>query len=152
MPDWMDAVVAERMSVDQEFAERVRASEFSGQEWNLVMTAVEFEVARPEDPERAHLVADTEKLPAIMPELESMRGQMAAMSGGPASDPETESGDGIVDAVKGALGLGGDDGPDEERLRAAEEMTQEYARKFQETLEENGRWESVREAAADEGS
>jgi len=144
-------VISERMEVDQEFADRVRASEFSGQEWNLVMTAVEFEIEHADDPDRAHVVADTEKLPSIMPELESLGNRMTSMGGDPGGRERGSDSGGFLDSVRRALGVGGDDA-DDERLRAAEEMTQEYARKLQEALEETGRWEQVRAAAAEESA
>ncbi|MFB6255890.1 MAG: DUF5799 family protein, partial [Haloplanus sp.] len=60
MSNWTDRIVGDRMAVDREFSDRVRASEFSNQEWGLVMTAVDFEIEHAEDPDRARIVADTE--------------------------------------------------------------------------------------------
>ncbi len=144
MSDWTDAIVGDRMTVDREFTDRVVNSRFSTQEWGLIMTAAEFEIEHADDPERARIVADTTKLPAIMPELENVRSGMAAM-GGPAAGAGSGggSGGGILDSIKGALGLGGDDANDEE-LAAAEALVQEYADRLQEHLEENGTWEQVR--------
>ncbi|MEF8779502.1 MAG: DUF5799 family protein [Haloferacaceae archaeon] len=143
MSDWTDSIVGERMAVDGEFTERVQESRFSSQEWGLIMTATEFEIEHAEDPERARLVADTEKLPGIMPELDNLRQQMSAMGGASGEDRSGGSG-GLFDGIKRALGLGGDDGVDEERLAAAERLTQEYADALQSRLESNGRWEQVR--------
>lgn len=137
MSNWTDAIVGDRMQVDREFDERVRESDFSNQEWGLVMTATEFEIEHADDPERARLVADTSNLPAIMPELENVRSQMAAMGG----EGGGRSG-GVVDSIKGALGLG-DDG-DDERLREAEQLAQEYADRLQAHLESKDKWERVR--------
>lgn len=144
---WQERIVGERMTVDNRFADRVAASEFTRQQWGLVMTAVEFEIAHPEDEERARLVADTSKLPQILPELDRVQQQMDAMAGGAGGG----DGGGLVDAVKGALGLGGGGGPDPERREAAEALTREYAEELQALLEERGRWEEVRAAAAGEG-
>lgn len=143
MSDWTDAIVGERMAVDGEFTERVQESRFSSQEWGLIMTATEFEIEHADDPERARLVADTEKLPGIMPELDNLREQMSAMGGASGGDRSGGSG-GLFGGIKRALGLGGDDGVDEERLAAAERLTQEYAEALQSRLESNGRWEQVR--------
>lgn len=145
MSDWTDAIVGERMTVDDEFTDRVAASRFSGQEWGLIMTAVEFDIEDPGDPEGARVVADTSSLPAIMPELENVRSQMAAM-GGSGGESSGGSGGGIVDSIKGALGLGGEDGSADEEIAAAERLAQEYADELQAHLEDVGKWEQVRVA------
>jgi len=78
----------------------VAASRFSSQEWGLIMTATEFEIENADDSENARIVADTSSLPAIMPEEENVRSQVAAMggapggaggSGGPAAGSSTRS-------------------------------------------------------------
>ncbi|MDS0292804.1 DUF5799 family protein [Halogeometricum luteum] len=144
MANWTDSIVGDRMTVDREFNERVAASEFSSQEWGLIMTATEFEIEHADDPERARVVADTEKLPQIMPELKNVRSQMAQMGGAPA-DSGTGSSGGLFDSIKGALGLGGG-GADAERQEAAERLVQEYAEELQRHLESKGKWEQVRVA------
>ncbi|MGM0447125.1 MAG: DUF5799 family protein [Methanobacteriota archaeon] len=147
MSEWTDAIVGERMTVDNQFNERVAASRFSSQEWGLIMTATEFEIENADDPEAARVVADTSSLPAIMPELENLRSQMAGMGGAPGGDAGGSGGGGLVDSIKGALGLGGgSDGPSDEELEAAERLGQEYADELQAHLEEVGKWEQVRVA------
>ncbi|MYL15173.1 hypothetical protein GLW36_00720 [Halorubrum terrestre] len=150
MSEWTDAIVGERMTVDNQFNERVAASRFSSQEWGLIMTATEFEIENADDPEAARVVADTSSLPAIMPELENLRSQMAGMGGAPGGSGDTGgSGGGVVDSIKGALGLGGgggSGGPSDEELEAAERLVQEYADELQAHLEEVGKWEQVRVA------
>ncbi|KKF39163.1 hypothetical protein FK85_30760 [Halorubrum saccharovorum] len=150
MSDWTDAIVGERMTVDNQFTDRVSASQFSSQEWGLIMTATEFEIENADDSEDARIVADTSSLPAIMPELENVRSQVAAMGGAPGGDAGGSggSGGGLVDSIKGALGLGGggSDGPSDEELEAAERLVQEYADELQAHLEEAGKWEQVRVA------
>lgn len=148
MSEWTDAIVGERMTVDNEFNDRVMASRFSSQEWGLIMTATEFEIENSEDPETARIVADTSSLPAIMPELENVRSQVAAMGGGGSGgDRSGGSGGGIVASIKGALGLGGgNDGVSDEELEAAERLVQEYADELQAHLEEVGKWDQVRVA------
>lgn len=143
MSDWTDAIVGDRMAVDREFNDRIVTSEFSSQEWGLIMTAVEFDIEDAGDPDEARIVADTSKLPQIMPELENVREGMAAMGGAPAERGSRSSG-GLVDSVKSALGLGDSGGADEEQLRAAEALTQEYADELQSRLESTGKWEQVR--------
>lgn len=140
MSDWTDAIVGDRMAVDQEFSQRVRDSEFTNQQWGLIMTAVEFDIENADDPETARIVADTEKLPQIMPELEKVnRGGPMGQAGGGGDD------DGIVSNLKETLlGGGGDDGPDEQRVAAAEDLTQAYADTLQSHLEGKGKWEQVR--------
>ncbi|WP_123624088.1 DUF5799 family protein [Halorubrum sp. CSM-61] len=151
MSEWTDAIVGERMTVDNQFNDRVSASRFSSQEWGLIMTATEFEIEDADDPEDARIVADTSSLPAIMPELENVRSQVAAMGGAPGGDAGGSggSGGGLVDSIKGALGFGGgsgNDGPSDEEMEAAERLVQEYADELQAHLEEVGKWEQVRVA------
>ncbi|MFD1571959.1 DUF5799 family protein [Halorubrum laminariae] len=145
MSDWTDAIVGERMTVDSQFNDRVAASRFSSQEWGLIMTAIEFEIENPGDPDAARLVADTSSLPTIMPELENVRSQVAAMGGAPGGSDGGGSGGGLVDSIKGALGLGGsgDDGVSDEEFEAAERLVQEYADELQAELEDVGKWEQV---------
>ena len=142
---WMDRVVADRMAVDREFTERVNESRFSSQQWGLIMTATEFEIRNPEDAEEARLVADTSKLPQIMPELEKIDAQVQAAGG--AGGVSGSGGGGVLDSIKSALGLGGGGGKDE-NLQAAESLVEEYANRLQERLENQGKWASVREQAA----
>lgn len=139
MGHWTDSIAADRMAVDKEFGDRVRASDFTSQEWGLVMAAVEFEIEGAEDPETARVVADTSQVPQIIPELENVRSQMGGMGGAPGGG--SSGGGGVVDSIKGALGLGGDS--DDERLAAAERLTQEYAEELQARLEERGKWTTV---------
>jgi len=142
MSDWTDRIVGDRMAVDREFSERVRDSEFSNQEWGLVMTAVDFEIEDADDPDRARIVADTESLPQMMPELAKVRQGMGP--GGPGAQQQADSGTGVLDAIRGALGMGGDD--DAEKLDAAERLVDEYATALQQRLEEKGKWDDIRQA------
>ncbi|WP_101297500.1 DUF5799 family protein [Halegenticoccus soli] len=146
MADWTDSIVGDRMAVDRQFTERVRASEFTNQEWGLVMTATEFEIENADDPEEARIVADTEKLPQILPELENIRSQVQSMGGGGASSGGGggSGGGGVFGSIKRAFGLGGGGGVDQKRLEAAERLTQEYADELQRHLESKGKWEQVR--------
>ncbi|WP_255193934.1 DUF5799 family protein [Natronobeatus ordinarius] len=149
---WTDQIVGERMTVDQEFSPKIASSRFSSQEWSLIMTATEFEIERPDDPEEARLVANTERVDQILPELENIRSQMGAMGGVPGeSGGAGGGGGGFLDSIKGALGMGGGTGGDYEAEReAAEELTQAYADQLQAHLESKGRWDAIREQAADE--
>jgi hypothetical protein len=154
MTDWQDRIVGARMTVDREFAPQVRESEFSNQEWGLIMTAVEFRVEDAADPEAAALVADTDAVEHVIPELDDIRADVGAMTPGGPSGDRGSSGGGFLDSVKSALGMGGeDDGDaDAETLARAESLANEYARRLQAHLESEGRWEEVRTAAAqDEG-
>lgn len=145
--DWTDRIVGARMSVDSEFEDRLQHSEFSRQEWGLVMTAVEFDIEHPDDPDRARIVADTSNLDAIMPELDRVS-NMTPMGG---SD-NTSSG-GMLDSVKNALGFGGGNAVDEEQREQAEQLADEYAEELQQHLEQRGKWDEIRTIASDdEGS
>ncbi|OIB56732.1 DUF5799 family protein [Natrialba sp. SSL1] len=149
---WTDQIVGERMTVDQEFSSRVASSQFSNQQWSLIMTATEFKIEDADEPEQAQLVADTSKLEQIIPELENVDAGMGAMGGAGGAGGSSGSGGsgGLVDSIKGALGMGGGGNDHEEQREAAEQLTQEYADELQTHLESSGRWESVREAAAAE--
>ncbi len=144
--DWTDRIVGARMTVDQKFADRVSGSQFSRQQWGLIMTAVEFDIESPDDPDTARLVADTSALPNIMPELDNIQEGPPGMDG-----PDDSGSDGIVGVLRDALGFsggGGDDGLDRDRLETAETLVDEYARQLQSHLEQEGRWADVRAAAA----
>jgi hypothetical protein len=143
--NWTDRIVGERMQVDQAFNEKVAASNFSNQQWGLIMTAVEFEIENPDDPESARLVANTSKVESIVPELENIdqRTGMAAQGGGGSG-----SSGGLLDGVKSALGLGGGGGVDREQLAAAEELAQMYAGDLQDKLRARGKWVDVCEVAS----
>lgn len=149
---WMDRIVGDRMAVDREFTERVNESRFSSQQWGLIMTATEFEIHGPEEPESAEIVANTEKLPQIMPELEKIDAQVQAAGGAAgAGGSSGSSSGGLLDSVKSALGLGNGSGggaSDEDR-QAAESLVAEYADRLQERLEEQGKWESTCRSATD---
>ncbi|WP_339102827.1 DUF5799 family protein [Haloterrigena salinisoli] len=151
---WTDRIVGARMTVDQQFSSRIADSQFSNQQWSLIMTATEFEIEDPDDPDSARLVADTEQVEQVIPELENVpSGGMGAMGGpGPgAGNQDGSSSGGVFDSIMGALGLGDDGGDDHaEKRRAAERLAQEYAEELQSHLESEGRWQSVRKAAADE--
>lgn len=139
MADWQDRIVGARMAVDNEYTDRVEASSFSRQEWGLVMTATEFDI---EDGDEPRLYADTSSLRDVMPELEKVAKQTAM--GAP---QQNDSGGGVLGSLKSALGLGGDSSGGkknrDQRIREAEQLTDEYARLLQERLETNGSWEDV---------
>lgn len=143
--DWTDLVVGDRMAVDREFSDRVAASSFSRQEWGLVMTATEFAIEHPEDPDRARIVADTSQVPAVIPEFDNLREAQAIGAGG---GIDRRQRGGLLATIKDALGFGGGGGDvaDEERLAAAETLAQEYADELQARLEDRGRWDEVRQA------
>jgi hypothetical protein len=145
--DWTDHIVGDRMTVDQQFASRVEQSEFSSQQWGMIMTAVEFDIENADDPEAARLVADTTHLPDVIQELDSITSPMGAV-GAEREDPD-ESG-GVLDTVKAKLGLTDDGGFDEGELEAARDLVDEYATTLQTHLEEKGTWDEIRQVAADQ--
>jgi hypothetical protein len=147
--DWTDRIVGARMAVDNEFEDRLQRSEFSRQEWGLVMTAVEFDIEHADDPEQARIVADTDNLPAIMPELDRISDMSPMGAGGSGSGSSSGSG-GVFDSVKNALGLGsGGNGVDKEKQENAEQLATEYAERLQQHLENKGKWNEIRTIADD---
>jgi hypothetical protein len=75
-----------------------------------------------------------------MPELDKV-GKGAPMGGQQGSD-DRDSGGGLLDGVKAALGLAGGDGSDD-RTAEAEQLAAAYAEELQSELESNGRWKTV---------
>lgn len=149
METWTDRIVGDRMAVDDAFSPEVEQSQFSRQEWGLVMTAVEFDIEHAEDDERARLVADTEQLPQVIPELEKVA-QAGMGHAGAVGDRDR----GIIGSLRRALGFGSGGGgngqSDRERQAAAEDLVQRYAARLQAHLEDRGRWEEVRRVYLDQ--
>ncbi|MFC3476361.1 DUF5799 family protein [Halobacterium litoreum] len=146
---WQDRIVGARMAVDQKFGDRIRGSSLSRPQWGLVMTAVEFEIENPDDPENAEIAADTSKLEHVLPEMQNVDDQMNAMAGGGGNGGSSSGG--VVGGIKDALGLGGsDDDGSEELEREATQLAGEYADELQAHLEDEGRFEDVCRAAVRE--
>lgn len=147
--DWTDRLTGARMRVDQQFEETLEESEFTRQEWGLIMSAVEFDIKHADDPERATLVADTDKLAEIIPELPSIQREMG---GSPRPVESAPTGEGMFGRLKQYLHQLRTDSPDQsdsERLAAATVLVDEYASELQAFLESRGRWEEIRQAAAE---
>ena len=141
--NWTDMIVGDRMRVDNSFSSRVEASQFSRQEWGLLMAAVEFEIEEP-GTDRARLVANTSNLSAVMPEMDRIADQQRRAAGGGSGGSTS----GLLGSLKDALGLGGRSEEEEaDRMRAADELANAYATELQRHLEERGRWEDVCAAA-----
>lgn len=143
---WRDRLAGARMQVDQQFSDRVVASEFTNQQWGLIMTAVEFDIVNPDDPEVAELIANTEKVEHIIPELENIPQGMGA---GGMGQETSRGGDGagLLGRLRGLLTGESSDDSDEETLEAASQLASEYAEELQAFLEEQGRWEAICESA-----
>jgi hypothetical protein len=145
---WTDSLAGARMQVDRQFQHRVEASEFTSQEWGLIMTAVEFDIHDPGDPERAQMYADTEKLGQIIPELQKIQREMG---GSPTPVDDGHEG-GVFGRLRGmvdSLTSDRDTSSDQERQAKAESLVQDYAAELQTHLEKQGRWEDMRRAARD---
>jgi hypothetical protein len=139
---WLDRVAGARMEFDSEFSEVVAASSLTNQQWGLIMTAAEFQIEAPENPEQAELVPVTENLPAVMSQVEQL-GEGMGMGG-----QRPASGGGLMDSIKDLFGGGG--GGSEELVQTAEDLLKQYAEGFQERLEAMDRWEEVCALAADD--
>ncbi|MFD1515555.1 DUF5799 family protein [Halomarina rubra] len=141
---WTDRLVGSRMAVDREFNDRVAESSLSPQEWSLVMTATEFRIADVDDPGAARLVGDTSKLDSVVPEMDRIAAEQ------PNAD-RNSGGGGMFGSIKNALGMGDDqEAKDAERKEAAESLVAEYTDRLQQRLEDRGRWEEIRQIAAEE--
>ena len=117
--DWRDQLAGARMQVDQQFQDRLEQSQFTNQEWGLIMTAVEFEIDQPGEADRAELVANTSQLDQIVPELDRIQQEMGGAMGQSGSGGGAG---GIIGQFKEFLGglSGGSSGQnDEEQMAAA---------------------------------
>ena len=141
---WTDYLAGARMQVDQQFSEQVRASEFTNQQWGLIMTAVEFDIEHPADPDQAELVANTDDVEAIIPELDAIEQQTV---GGTAPGGSGGSGESLLGRIRSYFG-GGSDG-DDDQYREAVALVDEYTTQLQALLREEGRWQELCAAAAE---
>lgn len=137
---WEDTVISDRMAVDREFQDRVNESSFSNQGWELVMTAVEFEIVNPEDPEQAHIVAKSEHIDSVLPALKEAEKEM----GGPQRGGSSFT-DKITSELRGLFNRGKGDA---KRKAEAEELAGEYANELHARLKRQGKWNRVCETAA----
>jgi len=145
--DWTDQLAGARMQVDQQYQDTLEASEFSNQEWGLVMTAVDWEIDDPENPEEATLVADTSKLPDIVPELRSIQKEMGGSPTPVEDGPNTRGFLGRLQQYIHHLRAGTGESS-QKKIADAEELVEGYTLTLQQYLEEHGRWEDVCAAAA----
>jgi hypothetical protein len=145
--EWLDRLAGARMQVDQQFNDRVVNSQFSNQQWGLIMTAVEFDIENPGKPGDAALVARTDDIEKILPELENVE---QGMMGATPQPERRSSGGGLFSQLRSFLPGGEDtsDGPDEEQLDAATALVEEYTTELQAYLEAEGRWDDICESAA----
>jgi hypothetical protein len=146
---WTDNLAGARMQVDQQFNDRILDSQFSNQEWGLIMTAVEFDIENPGQPEEATLVADTEDLEQVIPELDKIKQQM-----GGSSDPTNQdSSSGLLGGRLGkyldALQSSSQSSNHHQQLNNATTLVNEYALELQRFLEAEGRWTDICALAAD---
>lgn len=141
---WTNLIIGDRMVVDEQFSDRILESDFTQQDWNMIMTAVEFKIEKPGKPDKARIVADTTKVGQIVPELDKIHAEMNAMAAG----RSRESGGGFISSIKETLGIGSKkEETDQKKIEAADRLAQEYAKELQAHLESRGKWEEIREAA-----
>ena len=146
--DWRDQLAGARMQVDQQFQDRLEQSQFTNQEWGLIMTAIEFEVEHATDPDQAELVPNTSQLDQIVPELDRIQREMG---GAMRPQESASSSGGILGRFKqylGGLSTNASGQSNEERMAAATVLVEEYATDLQAYLEKRDRWDDIREAAA----
>jgi hypothetical protein len=142
--DWTNHLAGARMAVDQQFEDRVLASDFSNQQWGLIMSAVEFRIERAAEPDAASLVVETEQVEAIVPELNKIQDQM----GGAPGEPQGGSGS-TMDRIKDWLGMSQHN--EEDQLAEATVLVEAYGDQLERYLKEQDRWEDIcAKAAADQ--
>lgn len=154
MPEWTDKLARARIQVDKEFHEAIERSQFTEQEWGLVMTAVEWRVANPEDPDHAKLVAETDNVSDILPQLTRIRRDVRAAAAGPDAARQRSLAEGFSGWINGFVemlsrAVSGDS--TDARVEEADALAAEYAERVQDYLERRGRWDEVRRAAAEAG-
>jgi len=141
-------IAGARMQVDQQFQQRVIDSEFSNQQWGLIMTAVQFEIESAETPEEAEIVANTEQVHHIIPELDNIPDGM----GGPPQANTSGGGGGLLGRVRSLFGGGDGGSSSDQREATAVALVEEYAVELQDFLEQQGRWEEICAAYAEQHS
>jgi hypothetical protein len=145
---WTDYLAGARMQVDQQFSDQVRASEFTSQQWGLIMTAVEFEIDDPGDPEQATLVANTDNVETIIPELDAIERQTAGMGAGGGRSRSTGTGTSLLGRIRSYFSSESDDGADAEQYEQAVTLVDQYTTQLQALLREEDRWQELCAAAA----
>lgn len=122
-----DKLAGARITVDRKFTDRIADSSLSHHQWDLAMTAIDFEIRdRQTDP---RLVANTQGIDAMTEAIHS-------------ADPRasgTQSDRGIIDVLKRKTGLGSDP----EWKEAVQELAAEYASELEQELRDSGRWDEI---------
>jgi hypothetical protein len=148
--EWTDQLAGARMQVDQRFQDTLEASSFTNQEWGLVMTAIDWDIENPETPEEAELVADTDQLSEIIPELENIQSQMGGSQRPVEEGPDTQGFLGRIKRYIHDLTSNTSSQSSTKRYNDAVELVEGYTMELQSFLEERGRWADVCAAAASE--
>lgn len=138
-----ELLVGHRLAVDQEFATRVRDSEFSSMEWDLIMSSVTFELANPDDPEEAAIVADLEEVWTAIDAIDDLPDRQPGVK--PSTPHRGSREPGVLSRLSSSLGLddvwGG--GPSDERIQSANALVTEYAEVLQIHLKQQHHWEEL---------
>jgi hypothetical protein len=153
MPEWTDKLARARIQVDKEFYESIERSQFTEQEWGLIMRATEWRVANPESPEHAKLVAETDKVAEILPQLSRIRQDVQTAAAGPEAARQRTLAEGFSGWINGfveMLSRAVTSNSRDSRVEDAEALAAEYAERVQDYLERRGKWNEVRKAAAEE--
>jgi hypothetical protein len=142
MSHWTDAIISERITVDEEFEMNVAESEFTKQEWDTIMSMLELRMENVDDPENAQVSADVERLPQILKNMGSVE-MRPSQSGTNTGEPKGIGGKlreklfGVK--VGDVINLDrGDDKINEGRLRTAEQLVEDYLNELQTQLEKTG--------------
>lgn len=138
--EWERLIIWDRIAVDQQFAGRVEHSQFTTEQWELIMTAVELTIESPEGTPR--LVADTTELPEVIPYLKSL----------PAQSPNAGTDSfGFLSSIRSLFSPSGTPSRgarDDDVLADATALANEYAQVLQSHLEATDKWDDIAEIAA----
>ena len=153
MPEWTDKMARARIQVDKEFYESIERSQFTEQEWGLIMRATDWRVANAEDPEHARLVAETDRVAEILPQLSRIRQDVQTAAAGPEAARQRTLAEGFSGWINGfveMLSRAVTGGSRDSRVDDAQDLADQYAERVQAYLERRGKWDDVRRAAAEE--
>lgn len=146
---WTNQLAGARMQVDQLFDDRIQDSMFTNQEWGLVMTAVEFEITDPEQPSEAELVANTENIKEIIPELDRIQKQMGGSPTPVDSGPSGGLFGRLQQYIEG-LKTNSREGNERQKQETAIALVEDYTVELQDYLEHQGMWDDICSHAAEQ--
>lgn len=145
IPD--ELLIGHRMFVDNEFNERLLASDFSSAEWDIIMSVVTFRIHEPDDPEEAQLYPQLDGVPDAIAATDDLPDFQKVQS----MQPERHTSgrlERFVGRVQSALGLDvRRKQKQHERIQNAEQLISDYAEVLEIHLRQQSDWADICKAA-----